>query len=448
MKLLRIGIVLVSLMLLAMPPVVEAGETRVEETDPSFVWTQYWDSTNNAQIAELLGVPGNLSGGTAKGTGSGADNVEITFSGTGIALIHLTAPSTGIAQVKIDGVSYDDIDMYSSDTVFQVKTVIATDLTNTQHVLTIICSGQKNPASTRHGILIDAVDVSAPFPAAFTVSDLTISPATVGVGQSVTITADVTNSGDLEGTHTVILKIDDAVVKNKDVTVAGGATENVSFTVNKDTVGVYQVAVDNQTGSFAVFRVTLTFRDWQRNALTNTSIYYGFSSGQETNYLGTTDNEGKITSDNTELANQTIYFKTSDGKCTGSTSMSAAGGKVTVDLTEKTTLTFRDRQGNALANTSIYYGLSSGQETNYLGTTDNEGKITSDNPELANQTIYFRTSDGKYAGSTFVGAAGSEVTAELTGVPEISEFPILWVVAAVTIIAVAIGALLLVKKRK
>lgn len=125
--------------------------------------------------------------------------------------------------------------------------------------------------------------------------------------------------------------------------------------------------------------------------------------------------------------------------------MSAAGGKVTVDLTEKTTLTFRDRQGNALANTSIYYGLSSGQETNYLGTTDNEGKITSDTPELTGKTVYFKTSDGKYAGSTYIGTTGGEVTAELT---EVSEFSILWVVAAVVIVVAVIGALLFIKKRK
>ncbi|GAH20498.1 unnamed protein product, partial [marine sediment metagenome] len=42
-----------------------------------------------------------------------------------------------------------------------------------------------------------------------------------------------------------------------------------------------------------------------------TSIYYGFSSGQETHYLGTTDDEGKITSHNSDLAGQTIYFRTS-----------------------------------------------------------------------------------------------------------------------------------------
>lgn len=41
---LKIGIVLVSLMLLVISPVAEAvEEQRVEETDPSFVWMGEWD---------------------------------------------------------------------------------------------------------------------------------------------------------------------------------------------------------------------------------------------------------------------------------------------------------------------------------------------------------------------------------------------------------------------
>ncbi len=251
--------------MLAMPSVVGAvEEQRVEETDPSFVWTDVspitWSTMTNAMYEEQTGAPGNFSGGTIK-IAAGSDpspgsKVDITFTGTGVALIYTTTFAGGIATVEIDGVSYDNIDMYLPDVTFQVKKVIATDLDNAQHVLTITRSGTKNPASGHYQIIVDAVDVYAQSPAAFTVSNLGISPATVGVGQSVTITADVTNTGDLEGTHTVTLKIDDVVVENKDVTVAGGATGNVSFTVSKNTTGTYQVAVDGQTGPFTVFSLT------------------------------------------------------------------------------------------------------------------------------------------------------------------------------------------------
>jgi len=109
------------------------------------------------------------------------------------------------------------------------------------------------------------------------------------------------------------------------------------------------------------------------------------------------------------------------------------------------TLTFCAPDGSLLTDTEIYYGLSSGQETNYLGTTDNEGKIIIDNSELANQTIYFKTSDEKYVGSTYIGSTGGSATIELT---EVSEPPILWIAAAVIIVAIGIGAVVFVKKRK
>lgn len=110
------------------------------------------------------------------------------------------------------------------------------------------------------------------------------------------------------------------------------------------------------------------------------------------------------------------------------------------------TFTFRQPNGSPLANTEIYYGFSSDNVINYLGTTDNEGRITSDNRKFANQTVYFRTPDGKYSGSTYVGPSGGEVVSELT---EVSEFSTAWVIGAVVIVAaVVIGALLLVKKRK
>ena len=94
-----------------------------------------------------------------------------------------------------------------------------------------------------------------------------------------------------------ILKIDGCTVENRNVM----SEKNLSFTVSKGTTGVYEMAVDGQTGVFVVFTATLSFRDRRGNALTNTSIYYCFSSGKEISYLGTTDNEGKITSDNPEL---------------------------------------------------------------------------------------------------------------------------------------------------
>ncbi len=89
-------------------------------------------------------------------------------------------------------------------------------------------------------------------PAAFTTSALTISPTEVDIGEKVTITVLVANTGDLSGSYTVTLTINKVVAATKDVTLAGGASQKVTFTTAKDAADTYAVNVDGLTGSFTV----------------------------------------------------------------------------------------------------------------------------------------------------------------------------------------------------
>ncbi|MFC2065828.1 CARDB domain-containing protein [Chloroflexota bacterium] len=89
-------------------------------------------------------------------------------------------------------------------------------------------------------------------PSAFTTSDLSITPAEVNVGQEVTIKALAANTGDLSGSYKVVLKIDDVVVSTKEVTLAGGSDEEITFTTTGDTAGSYTVNVNGLSGTFAV----------------------------------------------------------------------------------------------------------------------------------------------------------------------------------------------------
>ncbi|MBA7706726.1 hypothetical protein ES703_115583 [subsurface metagenome] len=101
--------------------------------------------------------------------------------------------------------------------------------------------------------LLGTVVVKVPeAPAAFTTSALIISPAKVNIGESVTISATVTNVGDLTDTYKVTLKIDGAVVEEKEITLARGASREVVFLTAKDTPGTYTVDVNGLSGSFAV----------------------------------------------------------------------------------------------------------------------------------------------------------------------------------------------------
>ena len=98
----------------------------------------------------------------------------------------------------------------------------------------------------------DFTVISYTSPAAFAASDLTVTPAEVNVGESVAISATVTNTGDLEGSYEAILTINGVVVATEEVTLAGKASQEVAFTTAQSVVGSYQVAIGDVSGTFVV----------------------------------------------------------------------------------------------------------------------------------------------------------------------------------------------------
>ncbi len=91
-----------------------------------------------------------------------------------------------------------------------------------------------------------------PRPAAFTTGALSISPTEVDIGESVTISTRITNTGDLTGSYKVTLRIDGALVTTRDVTLAGGVSQMLTFTTSEDTAGTYTVTVNGKSGTFTV----------------------------------------------------------------------------------------------------------------------------------------------------------------------------------------------------
>jgi len=94
-----------------------------------------------------------------------------------------------------------------------------------------------------------------PAPAAFTLSLLSISPTEVNIGETVTITTSVANTGDTEGTYTITLKINEVKEADKSVTIAAGSSQNVTFVVSRNVAGSYSVDVNGISGSFTVKEV-------------------------------------------------------------------------------------------------------------------------------------------------------------------------------------------------
>jgi len=100
--------------------------------------------------------------------------------------------------------------------------------------------------------LIGTIAPPAAAPAAFSVSNLTIQPSEVNPKEAVTITVSVAITGEVEDSYSVVLKINEVKEAEKSVTVAAGASEDVSFTVTREEAASYDVVVDGLSGSFTV----------------------------------------------------------------------------------------------------------------------------------------------------------------------------------------------------
>lgn len=72
-------------------------------------------------------------------------------------------------------------------------------------------------------------------PAEFQVNSLDVMPSEVTAGKPVSITAEVKNVGGSEGTYNAILTVDGVQVETKNVAVAPGASEMVTFSLVRDT---------------------------------------------------------------------------------------------------------------------------------------------------------------------------------------------------------------------
>jgi hypothetical protein len=80
-------------------------------------------------------------------------------------------------------------------------------------------------------------------PAEFTFGNLLITPSIADVDQAITITADVGNTGEVEGKYPVTLIINGDKVETKELTVSPGVTAKVSFAFAKDAAGIYSIEV-------------------------------------------------------------------------------------------------------------------------------------------------------------------------------------------------------------
>lgn len=92
-------------------------------------------------------------------------------------------------------------------------------------------------------------------PANFNISQLTISPSEVEVGEEVGISVMVINTGSFTEDYAVSLIINDGLVETKGITLDGGAEQQVTFSIIREMPGTYNVAIDGVSGMFTVTAV-------------------------------------------------------------------------------------------------------------------------------------------------------------------------------------------------
>jgi len=90
----------------------------------------------------------------------------------------------------------------------------------------------------------------------FSVSSLTAQPAEVKPDEPVTISVSVANTGDAEGSYTVVLYINGVREAVQSITIAADGTKIVTFSVSRVEAGTYTVVVDNLSTSFTVVAPT------------------------------------------------------------------------------------------------------------------------------------------------------------------------------------------------
>jgi len=89
-------------------------------------------------------------------------------------------------------------------------------------------------------------------PASFSVTDLRIDPLKADSNQPVSVSVLVTNTGDQAGTHEVLLKLNDKMERSKSVSLEGGSSERVTFTVTRELGGSYTVSIGGLSGMYSI----------------------------------------------------------------------------------------------------------------------------------------------------------------------------------------------------
>jgi len=89
-------------------------------------------------------------------------------------------------------------------------------------------------------------------PATFNFSNWQFLLSPLGEGQKLDIEVNINNTGDLDGTRSVLLTVNGQNESTQDITLIAGANQLINFTVSRDTPGTYEVIIEDISLTFTV----------------------------------------------------------------------------------------------------------------------------------------------------------------------------------------------------
>ena len=137
--------------------------SRIEENDAPVAYSGPWNFNDTARNWSHTSL--TTGTGTASFTAAAGSRAELTFSGSEVSWVGLRGPILGIADVYLDGVFAQQVDLYSATEQVQAPLFTATGLAAGPHTLRVEATGTKNPAAATTRIYVDTFDVTLPSPA-------------------------------------------------------------------------------------------------------------------------------------------------------------------------------------------------------------------------------------------------------------------------------------------
>ncbi len=196
-------------------------------------------------------VTSNLTVSPAEAKPGDQVTINVKVSNTGDLI------GTYVVTLKINNTAVDSQNVTLAGGASSVVTFINTQSKDGTYSVGI--DNQTGQFVVKAPVLSEEVTTTTPVvPASLTISNLTVTPATVDINGTVNINVQVSNSGDVPGTYEVELKINNVDVTSKTVTVASKSTQTVTFTTSEDKAGTYTVSINGMTGTFTVASASTT----------------------------------------------------------------------------------------------------------------------------------------------------------------------------------------------